>query len=306
MKAIVLNQYGDTSNFSKSDVKTPEIKPNEILVEVHTFSFNPYDGSVRKGMFGKDENRLPLIQGCDVAGDVVKVGSDVNDFKVGDRVAADLGSYGSGYAEYAADPADVFAKIPDNVSYDQADAIGLAGETAYQALIDELNIQPNEKVLLLGASGGVGHLAVQIAKDKGAFVAVTASPNHAEMLKELGADVVIDYHKQAPKDVISDYDAVFDMVNRIDDGLAVLKPNGRLATVIGSPTDEQKAKFKIYQTITNPSGKNMAELLKLASEGKLKAVINRTVPFTSEGVKNAQDQIDTHHTNGKIICKIKP
>jgi len=245
MQAVLINQYGGPEELQMATIAKPEIAADEVLVAVQATSINPIDWKARQGFLkGMFDWQMPVVLGWDVAGTIVATGAQVTQFKVGDAVFARPDIYQDGrrgtYAQYVAVKEDKLALKPAALSFEQAAALPLAGLTAYQVIYNQLNIKAGEKILIQAGAGGVGLVAIQLAKYLGAEVATTASANHADLLKQLGADHIIDYHTTDIKDVLHDYDAVFDTINAIDDGLAILKPSGRLVTIDGQPTEAQQ------------------------------------------------------------------
>ena len=218
MQAVVINQYGGPEELQMTTIDQPTIAADEVLVAVKATSINPIDWKARQGLLkGMFDWQMPVVLGWDVAGIIVAAGPAVTKFKLGDAVFARPDIYEDGrrgtYAEYAAVKEDKLALKPTELSFEQAAALPLAGLTAYQVIHNQLKIQAGEKVLIQAGAGGVGLNAIQIAKYLGAEVATTASPNHHDLLKKLGADQVIDYHTTAIQDVLHDYDAVFDTID---------------------------------------------------------------------------------------------
>ena len=204
------------------------------------------DVAARMGMLHapfSDNWSFPLVLGWDFAGTVSKVGKNVTGYKAGDRVFGCIHSDHAGnncsYGSYIVTTPDTMAKIPAGLSFDQAAALLSTGGTAYEGIVENLKVKPNDTVLVQGGAGGVGLFAVQIAKAQGAKVIATASAPHNELLKQLGVDQVVDYHKQTVGDVVKDVDAVFDTAGDIAGGLTALKSGGKLVTVGGQPTPEQ-------------------------------------------------------------------
>ena len=310
MQAVVINQYGGPEELQMTTIDQPTIAADEVLVAVKATSINPIDWKARQGLLkGMLDWQMPVVLGWDVAGIIVAAGPAVTKFKLGDAVFARPDIYEDGrrgtYAEYAAVKEDKLALKPTELSFEQAAALPLAGLTAYQVIHNQLKIQAGEKVLIQAGAGGVGLNAIQIAKYLGAEVATTASPNHHDLLKKLGADQVIDYHTTAIQDVLHDYDAVFDTIDAIDDGLAVLKPTGRLVTIDGQPTDAQKAQGP---TVTSwwlqPNGQELAILGELAVQGQLQIVIDQVFPFSTAGLQAAHRYSENSHSAGKLIINV--
>ncbi|KRL06502.1 NADP-dependent oxidoreductase [Liquorilactobacillus hordei] len=311
MKAIVIKEYGDISNLQEVELEMPVLAEDEVLVENYATSINPIDWKARLGYLKEMYPwKFPVVLGWDVAGVIVQVGNKVTNFKIGDKVFARPDIYADGsrgsYAEYVAVKEDKLALKPDEISFEDAAAVPLAGLTAFQVIVDRLRVKAGDKVLVQGGAGGVGLFAIQIAKHLGAYVATTASKQNHELLKSLGADEVIDYHETKIGDVLNNYDAVFDTVNAIDDGLAILQEKGRLVTIAGKPNEEQKASSKeVSDWWLQPNGKQLKELGNLIVEGKVKVVIDSLYPLTEKGVREAHQRSQEGHARGKLVIKVK-
>ncbi|MDO7907467.1 NADP-dependent oxidoreductase [Paenibacillus sp. JX-17] len=310
MKAIVIDQFGDANVLQERDLPTPELGPTEVLVELRATSINPIDWKRREGALGEDKEGLfPVILGGDAAGIVRKTGSDVTSFKAGDRVYAAPQKSGNGtYAEYAAVDQSELAVIPEELDFAEAAAIPLAGLTAYQGLVDYGKVQPGDKVLIHAGSGGVGTLAIQIAKHLGAEVASTASGTHEELLRSLGVDHFINYKEESFEEILSGYDMVLDtMGGEIQDkSFQVLKPGGRLVSTLEKP-DEEKAAAKGIEGshfMMKSNGNQLTQISRLVEQEKLKPVIGERYSFGEEGLRKAHRQSETHHSRGKIIVTI--
>lgn len=316
MKAAIINQFGSSDELMVVDnYDEPIISDNEVLIETFATSVNPIDYKAREGALrGMFNWTFPVVLGWDIAGIITEVGANVTEFTVGDRVFArpDMdatGKFGS-YATFMAVNVDKVAAMPDNMTFAEAAALPLAGETALQ-MLRELRVADGSKVLVQAGAGGVGIVAIQLAKLMGATVATTASHANAEFVRELGADIVIDYHERVITDVISNYDAVLDSVGDIDAGLDVLAPGGRLVPISAKPTDEQLSNAeKANKTLTagwlQPSGKDLEELAAYYQNDQLKIVIDSKFPFTTEGVRSAHERVESHHARGKVVIEMKP
>ena len=312
MKAIVIDHYGSPQELHKSDIPVPQIKEDEVLVKMKATSVNPVDWKIRLGFLKNKSNpKFPIVLGWDVSGVIVKVGSQVDNFKVGDKVFGVPDRYPDGklgtYTQYTKIKADKLALIPSKLSFEQAAAIPLAGLTAWQVVVDRLKVKAGDKILIQAGAGGVGMFAIQIAKHLGAYVATTASPQNEQLLKKLGADKVINYHKYSIDEVLHDYDAVFDTINQISRGLKILKPTGKLVTIFGTngPTKDQQNGHPSASTWwLQTNGKELKQLAKLVDNNELQVVIDSTFPLTTEGVRSAQRKSETNRSRGKIIIKI--
>lgn len=310
MKAVVINEYGNVDKLQMDNIAIPEISEDEVLVEVKATSINPIDWKLREGYLAKAiPLKFPIVLGWDVSGIITRVGQKVKEFKTGDKVLArpDLTNRGT-YAEYTAVKEDKLALLPENVSFEEAAALPLAGMTAWQGIYEALEVKPGQKVLMQGGAGGVGIIAIQLLKHIGAEVYTTASAKNEEFLKSLGAKEVIDYHDTDFSQVLSDVDAVFDTIggDTLAKSYSVLKKGGRLVTIAGD-IDEDLAKSKDITANSlwlRPNGKQLTELVNLVSEGVVKVIIDSTHPFTEEGVKAAQNVSESHHAKGKIVISM--
>ncbi|MCM0595521.1 NADP-dependent oxidoreductase [Weissella uvarum] len=309
MHAVVINAYGSVDELKDAQVPVPELGADEVLIHVFVASVNPIDLKLRNGQMQEQMPfQFPAILGGDVAGEIVAVGERVSDYQVGQAVMARLdidptGQHG-GYAEYAAVKADKLALKPTELSFEAAAGLPLAGLTAWQGIVDQLNVQSGEHVLVQAGAGGVGSMAIQIAKARGAYVATTASARNADLLLDLGADEVIDYHHQFLTEELADYDAVLDTIDHVDEGLYILKTTGKLATVVGRPTERQQQghpQAVAYQM--HPDGSELKQLAQLVEQKALQVVIDSTYPMNADGVRAAQEKSANHHAVGKLILK---
>ena len=306
MKAIVVHEYGGPEVLKYEDAPRPEPKENEVLVRVMAAGVNPVDALIRSGKYAKVfGTSLPLVPGYDIAGVVEKIGTKIAKLKVGDAVYA-YPMWGGGYAEYAVATDGEAALKPKSISFVEAAGVPLAALTAWQALIDVAKMDKGQTVLIHGGSGGVGSFAIQIAKARGAKVIATASTSNQDLLKQLGADVAIDYTKQKFEDVAKDVDVVLDSVGK--DTLArsygVVRKGGFIASLVAKPDQAELDKHGIRGApiSVKPNASELAEITKLIDEKKIKPIVSQVLPLT-EAVK-AQEQAATHHTRGKIVLKI--
>ena len=306
MKAIVVHEYGGPEVLKYEDVPRPEPKENEALVQVIAAGVNPVDALIRTGKYAKFfGTTLPLIPGYDIAGIVEKTGAKITKLKAGDSIYAYV-LWGGGYAEYAVATEGEATAKPKSLNYIEAAAVPLVALTAWQALIDTAKLSAGQTVLIHGGSGGVGSMAIQIAKARGAKVIATASTSNQELLKQLGADVAIDYTKTKFEDVAKDVDVVLDSVGK--DTLArsygVVRKGGIIATLVAEPDQAELDKHGIRGAAISvkPNASELAEITKLIEEKKIKPVVSQVLPLT-EAVK-AQEQAATHHTRGKIVLQI--
>jgi NADPH:quinone reductase-like Zn-dependent oxidoreductase len=308
MKAVCIHEYGGIDKLKYEDVPRPTPADDEMLVRVHAAGINPVDDKIRSGAFSAFTNyRMPLILGWDVSGVVEQVGKKVTKYKVGDAVFAYMNIQKPGaYAEFAVvREADACPK-PAKLTHIQAAAIPLAATTAWQALVDNAKLEKGQTVLIHGAAGGVGHFAVQIAKARGAKVIATGSTKSLPFLKELGADVSIDYTAAKFEDIAKDVDVVLDTIggDTQQRSFNVLKKGGVLVSVV-QPPDQALAKERGVRALiflAHPDGPELAEIVKLVDAGKLKPTVSKTFPL-SEASK-AHEQIETKHTKGKIVLEV--
>lgn len=308
-KAVVINQYGGKDQLEEAKVTLPELGAKQVLVSVDATSINPIDWKLREGylaqMFPWD---FPIILGWDVAGTIEEVGSDVTEWKVGDRIFArpDTTRFGT-YAEHTIVDEHLLAPLPKGVSANEAAAVPLAGLTAYQALFDHGHVTKGQKVLIHAGAGGVGTYAIQLAKAKGAYVYTTASEKNHELLKSLGADEVIDYRSTDFRDVAKEVDMVLDTMGGDvqKNSMDILKEGGYLISIL-SIEDEDKAKEKgIHAKAVwlDTNGKQLKELGDLMKAGKLRSVVGKTFPLTRQGIYDAHALSETHHAVGKIVIE---
>ncbi len=307
MKAAVFTAYAGPVEIA--DVPAPALAPDSALVNVHAASLNPIDNIVRAG-YVKEMIPLtfPHVMGYDVSGIITAIGADVTGFKVGDAVFARAHQEDAGaLAEVARVKASALALKPTNISHIEAASIPLTGLTAWQALVDKAGLKDGQKVLIHAGSGGVGTLAIQIAKDLGAFVATTVSARNADLVTSLGADVVIDYKQQDFTDIISDYDVVFDMSGGevMENSFKVLKKGGHLVSIKGQDTDGLAQTYGVSFDwfFMEPNGAQLTKLAEMTTKGTLKPVIDSTFVFAD--VAKAYDKLDEGHAVGKIVIDMK-
>jgi NADPH:quinone reductase-like Zn-dependent oxidoreductase len=313
MKAITISQFGEPEVLQQVDLPVPEIKEDEVLIQVKAISINPVDIKTRlgKGMAGRLKGIEPLILGWDISGIVISAGAAVTNFKPGDAVfgMVDFPGHGKAYAEYVAAPASQLALKPANISHEEAAAATLAALTAWQTLVKHANIQAGSKVLIHAAAGGVGHFAVQIAKLLGAHVSGTSSAANRDFVMSLGADAHIDYKAQRFEEVVSDMDFVLDAIGGdiIDRSLEVIKPGGTLISIPSglneTLTEKAKAKgIKGYFILVASDGEDMQQLAELLADGRLKAHVSKVFAF--EEMAAAHEQVASGRTVGKVVIKV--
>ena len=307
MRAIVIHAYGGPDVMKLEEVARPEPTEDEVLIRVVAASINPVDVAIRKGYLAKLVGGFPLILGMDAAGIVEKIGNNVTTYKAGDPVFAffTLKAEG-GYAEFVTARENEIALKPGIVSFAQATGVGAAGATAWEALVDTANLRAGQTVLIHGGSGGVGHLAIQIAKARGAKVFATASTPNQEFLRQMGADVAIDYTRTKFEDVAKDVDVVLDTVGRdtLERSYGVVKKGGIIVSIVDEPKPAALEAHGIRGVTLRCTPKRgvLEELRKLMEAKELTPVISQTFPMTQ--VVQAQNQIATGHTRGKIVLSI--
>jgi NADPH:quinone reductase-like Zn-dependent oxidoreductase len=309
MKAIVVHEYGNPEVLKFEDAPIPVPKEKELLIKVFAAGVNSFDGVLRSGKYAKIFNmQLPWIPGYDIAGTVEKVGPQVTKFRVGDPVYAFISiPTGGGYAEYAIAGENQAALKPAALSFIEAAGVPSVAITAWQALIDKANVQAGQTVLIHGASGGVGMFAIPIAKVRGAKVLATASTANQDFLKELGADVAIDYKTQKFEEIAKDVDAVVDGVGgeTLKRSYPIVKKGGILVGLVGRVDQAELTKYGIRGVAleAEPNGDELAQIGKLIDAKKIKVIVSQTFPLW-EATK-AQEQADTGHARGKIVLKVR-
>ncbi|HHT7141000.1 TPA: NADP-dependent oxidoreductase [Bacillus cereus] len=332
MKAMIIDKYGKVP-MRMAEVPIPEINEHEVLAEIYAASINPIDFKIRDGkvkMLLKYE--MPLILGNDFAGVIIKVGSKVTRFKVGDEIYARPRKNKIGtFAEYIAIHEDDIALKPKNLSFEEAASIPLVGLTSYQALHNIMQLQKDQKILIHAGSGGVGTFAIQLAKIMGATVTTTASEAGANLVKSLGADEIINYKTKKFEDMLTNYDAVFDTIGgtTLEKSFNIIKSGGNIVSVSGMPNAqfgkefgsgffktllfslaskkltalEKKHNARYSFLFMKPSGDQLRTIANYIEAGKIKPVIDRVFPF--EDAQKAMEYSEAGRAKGKIIVKMK-
>ncbi|QOR66227.1 NADP-dependent oxidoreductase [Cytobacillus suaedae] len=310
MRAIAIESYGEIEQLKEIEIPLPEIGLNDILIEVYASAVNPLDLAIREGYFKERiPNKFPLVLGYDVAGIVSAVGSGVKRFQVGDEVYSYTSLERNGtYAEFVAVNEEFVSRKPSNLSFVEAASVPLVGITAWYALVEEAKLKKDQKVLILGGSGGVGSFAVQLAKAQGAIVSATTSTKNSDFVKELGADFVIDYIKEIL--LTSEYDVIFDTVGgyQIAQLVDATKEGGKIVSITSSLSPESQqlvdAKGINYNLIfSKPDGESLDQLSTLLSDGNVHPVVGTILPLSE--VKEAHIQIESRRTKGKIVLQVK-
>jgi NADPH:quinone reductase-like Zn-dependent oxidoreductase len=326
MKALQLVKYGEIKDsLAFNEVDKPTVQTNDVLIEVKAVAINPIDKLIILGnLQGMLPIQLPSTVAYDVSGIVVDKGDAVSTFEVGDLVYSRVPQEQMGtMAEYVAVSSVAVSKKPGNISFEEAASLPLAGLTALQSL-EYAGIKENDKVLIHAGSGGVGSLAIQYAKAKGAYVYTTTSTNNVKWVKELGADRVIDYKTEDYKTIVKDVDIVFDTLGQdyTLDAFQVIKQGGKVVSVIGA-LDEDTAKmfgmtdYKLPEELAKlistkdatykyifmqPNGANLGEIKALVEDEKIKPIIDKVYPY-SESIE-AFIHLASGRAKGKIVVKI--
>lgn len=320
VKAAQFGSYGGPEVITINEIPRPAPLDNQVLIEVHAATVNPFDYKLRRG-YMKDAMplNLPLTIGGDLSGVAIEVGSEVVDFKVGDEVFGQSYAFGGGtgaIAEYAVANAENIAIKPKSINHIQSGSLPLVGVSAIQALKQHINLTKGQKILIHGGAGGIGSIAIQLAKYLGAYVVTTANKKDLEFAKSLGADEVVDYEKQKFEEnpPAGGFDAVFDTVGgeTTDKSFKVLKkglPAGRQGGVLVSMLGEPSAKLskqygvKVIGQNTKTNSKNLSRLAQLVDEGVIKPQVDKVFPF--EQTREAFEYAETGHPKGKVVISIK-
>ena len=291
-----------------NDIPMPKVSAGKLLIEVHAAGVNPSDWKIRQGYMGK--LTFPATLGGDFAGIITKVGEGVTSFKKGDEVFGNSNvlSGGSGsFAQFTLIDTSHIALKPKNLSMQEAGAIPLTGISAVQGLLEHLKLTKGQKILIQGGAGGIGTMAIQIAKDVGAHIATTAKTEDLEYVKSLGADETIDYKTQKFEDVLSGYDAVFDTVGgeTYERSFKVLKKGGMIVSMEEKPNDELMKRYEVI-AISEQARVRTERLQRLAEfveKGAVIVHIEKSFPLEQAG--DALAYLEQKHPNGKIILKIR-
>ena len=311
MKAVRIERYGNEEVMALAEVERPTPGDNELLVKVRAAAVNPVDWKIRDGLGELFGLKPPLILGCEVAGTVEAVGSrgssrtGVSDFVAGDEVYGYLSAHSGGYAEYVAAPASEFVRKPKHINFDTAASVPVAALTAWQGIFDHGELASGQRILITGASGAVGSMAVQLAKNKGAYVIGTGSGRNEEFVRELGADEFIDYKRAKFEEEVSGVDVLFDTVggDTQERAFQTLKRGGVLVSTVNPPSAEKAKEFgvTVAMVAVMPNPDQLAEINRLLESEKLKVRV-ATVLSLAE-VKKAHQLSASGHAEGKIILR---
>lgn len=333
MKSFTVNRYSKKEKLQLTETAEPLVKDNDVLVQVYATGVNLLDAKIRNGEFKIFlPYKTPFTLGHDVAGVVTKIGSRVSKFKVGDEIYARPSDNRIGtFAEYISiDESDVALK-PKNLSMEEASSIPLVGLTAWQALIEKGNLKKGQKVFIQAGSGGVGTFAIQLAKHFGATVATTASSANIDLVKSLGADIVIDYKNEDFESILKDYDLVLNSqdTKTLEKSLRILKPNGKVISISGPPDTDFADSIslpwylKLIMKMLSIGIKNKARRLgvdysflfmradgnqlsvitKLINGGIIKPVIDKV--FTFDQTNEALAYVEAGRSKGKVVIRVK-
>ena len=330
MKAAYINRYSNINDVQLGEQPTPVLTENDVLIKVHAASINPLDLRVLEGEFKAIlPVQFPFILGNDFAGTVVQVGANVNNFKAGDEVYAKTDLNGA-FAEYTVVQQSSLALKPKNISMELAASLPLVSLTAWQALVEIAKVKAGQKVLIHAGSGGVGSVAIQLAKYLGATVATTTSGKNIRWVSALGADMIIDYKTTDFEQVLKDYDVVLDTQGgkTLEKSLNIVKRGGRIISISGPPdrafAEAIKANWLLKGIIPllswsirnkakkrgitysflfmQPNGQQLSEISKLVDVGKINPVVDKTYEFSE--IKDAFQYVNTGRAKGKVVLKI--
>lgn len=333
MKALTFKRYGKSPDIGFSEVPRPSLRDDEMLVEVRAVGLNPIDNMITTGMFKPVlKFQLPATMGSDLAGVVREVGRRVTRFKPGDAVFASLFDLGTGsLAEFAVVPERVAAPKPTNLDFVQAAAVPMVGLTAWQAMKERAGVRAGQRVFIPAGAGGIGSIAIQLAKYFGAHVGTTTSTGNVPLVRELGADEVIDYKQQAFEKTLRDYDMALGTLRdeEIEKAIGILKPGGRLVSLVG-PLDAAFAKARGLNFIlkfvfglmsrkvmrlaarrqvsysflfVRPDGAQLSQIGQLLQAGSVRPVIDKVYPFAQ--AREALAYLAQGRSKGKVVVQIK-
>lgn len=309
MKAAYIEQYGGSDQFKVGELARPTIGADDVLIEVYAASVNPVDWKLREGYLKEMLTyEMPLVIGWDVSGVIKEVGANVTNLQVGDEVFSrpDIARQGT-YAEYVAVDAHLVVKKPATLSFEEAASLPLVAHTAWQVMFEVMKAQSGDRIFIGAGSGGVGTVAIQLAKAHGLYVITSTSTPNVDWVKALGADEVIDYKQQDPTTTVRELDFVFDTMGGDGQGKLydMLKENGMLVS-ISTPPDEaeaERANVRCEYVFMQPTGERLQQIADAVEQGELKPVIDRVFPL--EETKQAHDYGEEGHAKGKIVIKVK-
>lgn len=333
MQAWILRHYGGADGLALAEIARPAVGADEVLVQVHAAGVNPIDTMIPKGDFKPIlKLRLPAVMGSDLAGVVVETGARVARFKKGDAVFGSVFDMPTGsFAELVAVPEQALAAKPDNIDFVQAASLPMVSLTAWQAFTEHMHLQRGQKVFIPAGAGGIGTIAIQLAKQLGATVGSTTSAGNMALVRSLGADQVIDYRQQRFQDVLRDYDAVLGTVrgDGIADALQIVRPGSHVVSLVGPP-DAPFAKARgmnvfmqlVFALMSHklrrlaarrggsyrfmfvrPDGAQLAVIARMVEAGEIRPVIDRVLPFAQ--AKEALDYLAQGRARGKVVLRMQ-
>lgn len=333
MKAYTINKYGKEEKFLQSEIPQPTAKDHEVLIQIHATSINPLDFKLKNGEFKLFmPYRFPLILGHDLAGTIVEIGSKVSRFNIGDEVYSRPSDYHIGtFAEYIAVNENDIALKPKGISFEEAASFPLVALTAWQAMVEKAQLKKGQKIFIQAGSGGVGTIAIQLAKHLGASVATSTSAANMDLVKSLGADVIIDYKTQDFETILKDYDVVLNSQDEktLEKSMRILKPGGKVISISGPPDPAYAQEFHLawwmkvimffisskirkqakklnveYSFLfMKANGKQLAEISNLIESGAIRPVIDKIYPI--DQLNEAMDYVSNGRTKGKVVVKVK-
>jgi NADPH:quinone reductase-like Zn-dependent oxidoreductase len=307
MKAIRIHHFGGPEVLRTESIDRPLPKAGEVLVRMGGAGINPVDMKIREGSFPKiKQDQLPIILGRDICGVIEEGASDQSELRVGTEVFALLDWSLGGYAEYVALSSSLCSRKPAKLDAVESASVPLASLTAWQGLFDHGGLTKGQTVLIHAGSGGVGHFAIQLAKERGARVVTTASADNLDFVFRLGADVAIDYKRQKFEEVAKDIDVVFDLIggDTRERSWKVLKRGGILVSTLGQPDAGRAAQYGVrasgYMTQPNPSQLN--EIRDLIDAGKVAPAVTKS--FLLDDAADAHRYLEKQHPRGKLVLSI--
>jgi NADPH:quinone reductase-like Zn-dependent oxidoreductase len=304
MKAVRIHDFGGADVLREESLPVPQPGNDELLVKVCAASINPVDYKIRKGGYIGPE-QLPVTMGRDISGTIEILGADVRDFGKGDAVYAMLGRDRGGYAEYVIVKPGEFAAKPAKLDHVRAAAVPLAAMTAWQGLFDQGGLAAGQRVLIHGGAGGVGHMAVQFAKAKGAWVATTVSKSDLGFARDLGADRAIDHRNEDFSEELHDLDLVFDLIGGETQkrSIKVLKDGGTLISTVDLADGLGKEKhIRTAHYMAVPNSGQLVEVARLIDEGKVRVVVDAV--FLLADAARAQEMLEKEHIRGKVVLEV--
>ncbi|NII09522.1 NADP-dependent oxidoreductase [Oleiagrimonas sp. C23AA] len=307
MKLVRIHRFGDSSALVTDQVPTPSPEPDEVVIHIQAAGINPVDFKIREGDYPPVvASQLPVGMGRDVAGVISKVGARVEGLQKGDAVYAMAATGRGTYGDYVAVRASEVAAMPSTLDAVQAAAVPLAALTAWQGLFDHGHVAQGKRVLIHGASGGVGHFAVQFARGAGAQVLTTARAEDAPFLEALGADQVIDYRHEDFSAQLGDVDVVFDLIGGETQqrSFEVLKPGGMLVSTLGEPSQDEAHRRHMRATryTVQPNAAQLQRIGRMIDAKEVSVTVHESLPLKQAA--RAQDVLQCEHIRGKLVLKM--